>query len=269
MPYTHDQLVEIAFRWASRRYGVVFRELAVPSRYGEIPDVQGFTREHSILIEVKASRTDFLQDRQKVFRETTSLGMGEFRYYCCPEKRILPVEIPIDWGLLYVGPSGRVRKVKHATQTENNINAERDVMFHALRRLHLRGRLEEIYEKKPIREKYKENCLMKTIKEGGQAIRVVLGMRVKDTVTGIQGIAVARTSYLTGCDHISIQPDMDKDGKSPEWVNIDVRRIEIINSVPVKLFEDDTTGLESRAIRRKKKAPVKGGPQPSARQSNM
>jgi len=36
--------------------------------------------------------------------------------------------------------------------------------------------------------------------------KIKLGDKVKDTITGIQGIAIGRTTWLTGCDRITIQP---------------------------------------------------------------
>jgi hypothetical protein len=52
--------------------------------------------------------------------------------------------------------------------------------------------------------------------------RIELGDKVKDSMSGIEGIAFARTAYLTGCDHIGIkQSGVNKDGKSHDlhWVD--------------------------------------------------
>ncbi len=41
-----------------------------------------------------------------------------------------------------------------------------------------------------------------------------LGVEVKDVITGFQGVIMARTEYLTGCDRFGVQPQkLDKDGK--------------------------------------------------------
>lgn len=42
-----------------------------------------------------------------------------------------------------------------------------------------------------------------------------LGAKVKDKVSGIEGIAVARAEFINGCVKYVVQPPVDKDGK---WV---------------------------------------------------
>jgi hypothetical protein len=42
---------------------------------------------------------------------------------------------------------------------------------------------------------------------------IELGDEVKHTITGFQGIAIARTKWLTGCDRITIQPRELREGK--------------------------------------------------------
>jgi len=39
------------------------------------------------------------------------------------------------------------------------------------------------------------------------------GSRVRDTVTGFEGIATGRTVWMNGCVRISIEPTELKDGK--------------------------------------------------------
>ena len=40
--------------------------------------------------------------------------------------------------------------------------------------------------------------------------KIKLGQEVRDRVTGFKGIATARTTYLQGCDRISVQPQISK-----------------------------------------------------------
>lgn len=91
---THKDLVEIGYKWLLKRggCGVVFKELH--SINHEIPDVIGFCSWHSKVLECKVSRNDFLKDKRKVHREK---GMGDFRYYVCPEGLIKPIELPDKW----------------------------------------------------------------------------------------------------------------------------------------------------------------------------
>lgn len=58
--------------------------------------------------------------------------------------------------------------------------------------------------------------------------RIVLGMKVRDKITGVEGIAVARTEWLNGCDRICIQPEGIKDGKPHEISTFDEATCEIV-----------------------------------------
>ena len=62
---THPELVEYAVGWLrGYRCGVILSEQACVS--GEMPDAIGWKRaSHSVLVECKISRADFLADRDK------------------------------------------------------------------------------------------------------------------------------------------------------------------------------------------------------------
>jgi len=97
---THEKLVLRAIAWL-RRYGcgVVLSEQSCSS--GETPDAIGWKRAcHSVVIECKISRADFLADREKPFRRKPELAMGCERYYLSPAELIKPEELPTGWGLL-------------------------------------------------------------------------------------------------------------------------------------------------------------------------
>ena len=68
---THDQLVARAKHWLLNTYGCgfAFAELTACTNSGEIPDAIGFKYGHSILVECKTSRSDFLSDKKKTFRK--------------------------------------------------------------------------------------------------------------------------------------------------------------------------------------------------------
>ena len=57
-----------------------------------------------------------------------------------------------------------------------------------------------------------------------------LGDEVKDKVSGFKGIAVAKHSYLEGCNRFSLQPKIDKDGTLPSDVAFDEGQLEVIKS---------------------------------------
>jgi len=95
---THAQLVEKAVRWLrSYRCGVVLSEQACVS--GEMPDAIGWKRaSHSVLIECKVTRADFLADRDKPFRQKPEQGVGCERFYLTPGALLKPEELPAAGG---------------------------------------------------------------------------------------------------------------------------------------------------------------------------
>lgn len=154
---THSDLVDVAHKWLLKKSGFAFKELKAATLYGEIPDAIGFKGwGDSILIEVKSSRGDFLADKKKIFRKEPEKGMGKYRFYLCPKDLIKINELPENWGLIYVNDKGKAR-IKHNpyTSTGGNIwrngfkdkcdKSEMQMMYSALRRLNLRGRIDEIY----------------------------------------------------------------------------------------------------------------------------
>lgn len=155
--FTHRQLVEIAHKWVLKNCscGVAFKELRAATCNNECPDVIGFGGwGHSVVIEVKVSRADFFSDRKKPFRQHPTQGMGTQRFYCVPKGLVDKDELPAGWGLIYVDEKMKA-KVSHSPYKgniserhqgfEKNTRAEHSLMYSALRRLHLRGRIEEIY----------------------------------------------------------------------------------------------------------------------------
>src|SRR5213075_3174179 len=97
---THEKLVSRAVAWLRRyRCGVVLSEQSCAS--GETPDAIGWKRAcHSVVVECKISRPDFLVDRDKPFRQKPEKGMGCERFYLAPAGLISAHELPPGWGLL-------------------------------------------------------------------------------------------------------------------------------------------------------------------------
>ena len=50
---------------------------------------------------------------------------------------------------------------------------------------------------------------------------IKLGQKVKDSITGFEGIVVAKAEYLDGCIRYQVQPQQLPDGKSidTEWID--------------------------------------------------
>jgi hypothetical protein len=69
---------------------------------------------------------------------------------------------------------------------------------------------------------------------------VEFGDIAKDKVTGFTGMAVARHSYITGCDRLTLQPPVDKDGKIPESYTFDEPMLELVTAKHLELpvFEE-------------------------------
>jgi len=64
---------------------------------------------------------------------------------------------------------------------------------------------------------------------------VKLGQLVKDRITGFEGIVIAITNWLYGCNRITIQPRELKDGKPVEAQSFDVQQLEIIDDKPMSM----------------------------------
>lgn len=66
-------------------------------------------------------------------------------------------------------------------------------------------------------------------------MRIELGKKVRDKITGFHGVVTGRVEYLTGCEQVLIQPPTKQDGA---WVDshwLDIDRVEAVESVPVTL----------------------------------
>ena len=157
---THDELVERAVRWLkSQNCGVAFSDRFQATTWsGEQPDAIGWRSDASILIECKATRSDYLADKKKHFRRSPESGMGDWRFFLCPPGLIKPEELPKEWGLLYAMPKQIKRAHGIPTNTKwhtdkpfkANKHAEMQVMYSALRRFEVRGLLHTVYDKLPV-----------------------------------------------------------------------------------------------------------------------
>jgi hypothetical protein len=137
---THAQLVEKAIRWLrSYRCGVVLSEQACVS--GEMPDAIGWKQAcHSVLVECKVTRADFLADREKPFRRKPERGIGSERFYLTPPALIKLEELPADWGLLEC----RRRHIEMLRPSAKNLRTavgfryEMNLLLSSLRRVEVR-----------------------------------------------------------------------------------------------------------------------------------
>ena len=137
---THVQLVELAVRWLRRyRCGVVLSEQACVS--GEVPDAIGWKQAcHSVLVECKVTRADFLADRDKPFRKKSERGVGSERFYLTPPGLVKNEELPAGWGLLELR-RGRVEMLQASAKnlrTASGFRYEMNLLLASLRRVEVR-----------------------------------------------------------------------------------------------------------------------------------
>lgn len=137
---THAHLVEKAVRWLRwYRCGVVLSEQACVS--GEMPDAIGWKQEcHSVLVECKITRADFLADRAKPFRQKPEKGVGSERFYLTPPALIETLELPAGWGLLELR-RGRVEMAHPSAKnlrTATGFRYEMNLLLASLRRVEVR-----------------------------------------------------------------------------------------------------------------------------------
>jgi hypothetical protein len=137
---THEKLVLKAVMWLrSYRCGVVLSEQSCAS--GETPDAIGWKRAcHSVVVECKISRADFIADREKPFRRRQERGMGCERFYLVPAGLLTLSELPDGWGLLEL----RKRSVEMVRASERNLRSARgfrnemNLLLASLRRVEVR-----------------------------------------------------------------------------------------------------------------------------------
>jgi hypothetical protein len=145
---THAQLVSTAVAWLRHyRCGVVLSEQACAS--GEMPDAIGWKgQSHSVLVECKVSRADFLADREKPFRRKPELGLGCERFYLIHGSMLRPEDLPQGWGLLEV--KHRQVEMLHPSaknlRTAKGFRYEMNLLLASLRRVEVRIEPQSITE---------------------------------------------------------------------------------------------------------------------------
>lgn len=134
---THKECVEAATDWLSSKSEIILPEFFCWN--AELADVIGFGSRYTTLVECKISRGDFLADKNKPFRFRPERGMGDLRYYCCPKGLIKAEELPPKWGLVYIYPSGHVKRVVEASLQPKDLKSEHHLLFYYARRAQQAG----------------------------------------------------------------------------------------------------------------------------------
>ena len=151
----HRSLCLIGERFLRRELRVPVTAIEVKSTLREVPDVFGASSLSTFILEAKASRSDFIVDIDKPFRKNMENGVGDYRYYICPESLIDVSELPDKWGLIWVDELGRatLKYGYNPTQRmpwdngdsyeqwriEHDITNDQSIMYSLLRRAVQRG----------------------------------------------------------------------------------------------------------------------------------
>lgn len=138
---THSRLVDAAVAWLRSRYrcGIVLSEQSCAS--GETPDAIGWKgKNHSVVVECKISRADFLADAEKHWRACPESALGCERFYLAPAGMILCDELASGWGLLEIrGREIRItRKSKKNLRGTEGLANEMNLLLASLRRVEVR-----------------------------------------------------------------------------------------------------------------------------------
>lgn len=137
MALSHKELCKIAVAWLKRpasRCGHGCKVAIDECRTGwdgEIPDALGYRfggaqddpADGTVMVECKASRADFLADKNKPHRKT--VGVGNWRYFLAPEGIIAIDELPPKWGLIEVNSRGHI-KVRAGAFIDTNYRLQRE-----------------------------------------------------------------------------------------------------------------------------------------------
>lgn len=100
------------------------------------PDIIGWEYGHSILIECKVSKADFIKDIKKRKSEPWKMyDIGKYRYYLVPKGLIILDELPRGWGLLELRGKRIYEIVKPQAFSDYNWDSEIVILLSAIRRI--------------------------------------------------------------------------------------------------------------------------------------
>jgi len=106
-----------------------------------MPDAIGWKKAcHSVMVECKVTRADFLVDREKPWRQKPERGVGSERFYLTLPGLIRVEELATGWGLLELR-RGRVEMVRESAKnlrTAMGFRYEMNLLLASLRRVEVR-----------------------------------------------------------------------------------------------------------------------------------
>lgn len=80
-------------------------------------------------------------------------------------------------------------------------------------------------------------------------VNIKLGQKVRDKVTGFEGVAISRVEYLNGCIQFCVKPRVDKDGKDQDGQYVDEAQLEVVKEPKAAVKKSDTGGPSANAPR--------------------
>lgn len=75
-------------------------------------------------------------------------------------------------------------------------------------------------------------------------IKIPLGVKVRDKITGFVGIVTGRCEYLTGCHQVLVSPPVKADGSHVDAHWYDEQRLDVIDATAVVLDNSETPGFD-------------------------
>lgn len=73
-------------------------------------------------------------------------------------------------------------------------------------------------------------------------MKVQLGDKCRDTVTGFEGVAIVRSEYISGCARVALQPAVDKDGKIQDTQHFDEPMLAVVQAQHVASLPSNKGG---------------------------
>jgi hypothetical protein len=79
-------------------------------------------------------------------------------------------------------------------------------------------------------------------------MEIVLGWKVKDKVTGLIGIAVAKCTYLNGCIQYNVVPPVNKENSTPKNIWIDEGQLSKVSDGIIEKPKDEILLKKRRLV---------------------
>lgn len=82
--------------------------------------------------------------------------------------------------------------------------------------------------------------------------KIQLGDEVKHPITGVKGIVVSITEYVSGCKRMNIQQKVNKDGTLPDGLSFDEPELEVTKAKKPQIKKNKTGGWKPNVSREQK-----------------